>query len=116
VHTLSTLKLLGISSIASQANASAMLSLPIVIYQVFRVQADCVQGDSEHLLPWQQVIMQSSESVSAMPSTVTEVSFCFALSCVFMAHVRYNLEQRVFIYDCYVKKKIIQFMQENILP
>jgi hypothetical protein len=50
------------------------------------------------------VITQSSESVSVMPSTVTEVSFCYALFCVFMAHVRYNLEQRVFIYDCYVGK------------
>jgi hypothetical protein len=40
-----------------------------------------------------------------MPPSVTEASFCSALFCVFMAHVRYNLEQRVFIYDCYVKKK-----------
>jgi hypothetical protein len=30
-----------------------------------------------------------------------------------MARVRYNLEQRVFIYDCYVKKKIIQIVQEK---
>jgi hypothetical protein len=37
-----------------------------------------------------------------MPLTVKEASFCRALLCVFMAHVRYNLEQRVFIYDCYV--------------
>jgi hypothetical protein len=39
------------------------------------------------------------ESVS-----VTEAALYSALFCVFMAHVRYNLEQRVFIYDCYVKK------------
>jgi hypothetical protein len=38
-----------------------------------------------------------------MLSTVTEVSFCCALFFVLMAPVRYNLEQRVFIYDCYVK-------------
>jgi hypothetical protein len=39
-----------------------------------------------------------------MLSSVIEASFYCALFCVFMAHVRYNLEQRVFIYDCYVKK------------
>jgi hypothetical protein len=37
-------------------------------------------------------------SVSVTPSIVTETSFC-------CAHVRYNLEQRVFIYDCYVREK-----------
>jgi hypothetical protein len=46
-----------------------------------------------------------SESVSVMPSSVIEASFYCALLCVFMARVRYNLEQRVFIYDCYVGKK-----------
>jgi hypothetical protein len=45
-----------------------------------------------------------SESVSVPPSSVTEASLCSALFCVFMAPVRYNLEQKVFIYDCYVKK------------
>jgi hypothetical protein len=39
-----------------------------------------------------------TESVS-----VIEASLCSALFCVFMARVQYNLEQRVFIYDCYVK-------------
>jgi hypothetical protein len=38
-----------------------------------------------------------SESVSVAPSSVTEASFYCALFCVFMAGVRYNLEQRVFI-------------------
>jgi hypothetical protein len=31
-----------------------------------------------------------------------------------MARVTYNLEQRVFIYDCYVKKKLILIVQEKI--
>jgi hypothetical protein len=35
--------------------------------------------------------------------SVTEASFSCALFCVFMAHVIYNLEQRVFNYVCYVK-------------
>jgi hypothetical protein len=31
-----------------------------------------------------------------------------------MACVRYNLEQEVFVYDCYVKEKdLIQIMQEK---
>jgi hypothetical protein len=55
-----------------------------------------------------------SESVIIMPPSVTEDCFYCALFCVFMAHVRYNLEQRVFIYDCYVKK-LIQIVQEKIL-
>jgi hypothetical protein len=45
-----------------------------------------------------------SESVSVAQSSVTEAWYS-ALFCVFMAHVSYSLEQRVFIYDCYVKKK-----------
>jgi hypothetical protein len=47
------------------------------------------------------VLTRSSESVNITPSTVTEASFCCTsiLFCVFMARVRYKLEQRVFIYD-----------------
>jgi hypothetical protein len=45
-----------------------------------------------------------SESVSVMPLSIIEASFCCALFYVFMARVRCNLEQRVFIYDCYVKR------------
>jgi hypothetical protein len=45
-----------------------------------------------------------SESVSIAPSSITEAAFYSALFCVFTAHVRYNLEQGVFIYDCHVKK------------
>jgi hypothetical protein len=52
------------------------------------------------------VMICSSESVSVRPSTVSEASFCCALFCIFMAHVRYDLEQRDFIYDCYVEKTI----------
>jgi hypothetical protein len=38
-----------------------------------------------------------SESISVTPSSVIEAYFYYALFSVFMAHVRYNLEQRVFI-------------------
>jgi hypothetical protein len=38
-----------------------------------------------------------SDSVSVMPSSVIEVSFYCALFYVFMAHVRYNLEQFSFM-------------------
>jgi hypothetical protein len=55
-----------------------------------------------------------SESVSVVPSIVTEASFYCALFCVFMACGRYNLEQRVFIYDCYVKTN--SYMQMKISP
>jgi hypothetical protein len=54
-----------------------------------------------------------SESVSVAPSSVTEASFYCALFCVFMARVRYNLEQRVFIYDCYVKTNSYTSCREN---
>jgi hypothetical protein len=66
------------------------------------------QGHSfgEHLI---------SESVSVAPSGVTEASFYSAVFCVFIVGVRYNLEQRVFIYDCYVKTKS-QIVQEKISP
>jgi hypothetical protein len=50
---------------------------------------------------------------SIMPSSVIEASFYSALFCVFMAHVRYNLQQRVFIYDCYVKKTHTNHPGEN---
>jgi hypothetical protein len=50
------------------------------------------------------VITRSSESVNVTPSTATEASFCCALFCIFMARVRLNFEQRVYIYDCYVGK------------
>jgi hypothetical protein len=46
-----------------------------------------------------------SESVSVTPPSVTETSLYSALFCAFMARVGCNLEQRVFIYDCYEKKK-----------
>jgi hypothetical protein len=45
------------------------------------------------------------ESVTVAQSSATESQLYSALFCVFMAPVRYSLEQRVFIYDCYVKKK-----------
>jgi hypothetical protein len=45
-----------------------------------------------------------SESVSVTPSNVIEVPFYCTLFCVFMARVRYSLEQRVFIHNCHVKK------------
>jgi hypothetical protein len=84
----------------------------MLIYRVFRTQADWMcrkllgtsyqktlwdpqQTEGAHLIQW----------VSDTPSTVTEASFCCALFCVFMDHVIYSLELRVFIYDCYVKKK-----------
>jgi hypothetical protein len=57
---------------------------------------------------------RSSESVSVMPSTVTEVSFCCALFRVFMARVIYNLELGVFIYDCYVTKTCIKYAGEKL--
>jgi hypothetical protein len=44
-----------------------------------------------------------------------DVSFYSPLFCVFMACVRYNLEQRVFIYDCYMKKKHINHAGENFV-
>jgi hypothetical protein len=44
-----------------------------------------------------------SESVSVAPSIVSEFSLYSALFCVFMTRVRYNLEQIVSIYSCYVK-------------
>jgi hypothetical protein len=44
-----------------------------------------------------------SQSVSVAPSSLTESSFYNVLFCVFIARVRYNLEQRVFVYDCYEK-------------
>jgi hypothetical protein len=59
---------------------------------------------------------RSSESVSATSSTITEASFCCALFCVLMTHLRYNFGQRVFIYHCYVKKELVQTMQEKISP
>jgi hypothetical protein len=37
-----------------------------------------------------------------VPLSVIEALYS-ALFCVFMAHVRYCLEKRAFIYDCYVK-------------
>jgi hypothetical protein len=46
-----------------------------------------------------------SKSVSVTPPNVTEASLYSARFCVFMARVRYNLEQRVFIHDCYAKKR-----------
>jgi hypothetical protein len=46
---------------------------------------------------------------------VTEASLYSAPFRVFMARERYNFEQRVFIYDCYVKK-LIQIVQEKISP
>jgi hypothetical protein len=57
-----------------------------------------------------------SESVSVTPPSVTETSLYNALFCAFMARVKYTLEQIVFIYDCYVKKKLIQIVQEKISP
>jgi hypothetical protein len=44
-----------------------------------------------------------TESVSVTPPSVAGVSLYSALFCVFMDRVRYSLEQRVFIYDYYVK-------------
>jgi hypothetical protein len=41
-------------------------------------------------------------SVRVTPSIVTEASFCCALFHVFMARVRYNLEQTVLIYGYHV--------------
>jgi hypothetical protein len=46
-----------------------------------------------------------TQSVSVTLSTGKEALFCCAMFCVFMVHVSYNFEERVFIYDCYVKKK-----------
>jgi hypothetical protein len=43
-----------------------------------------------------------SYTVGVAPTSVTGTLY-IALLCVLMAHVRYSLEQRVFIYDCYVK-------------
>jgi hypothetical protein len=48
------------------------------------------------------VVSSPDQWVSVVPLSVTELSFYCALFCVSMAHVRYSLEQRVFIYD-YVK-------------
>jgi hypothetical protein len=56
------------------------------------------------------------QRVCVTPSSVTETSFCCALFCVPMARVRHNLEQRVFIHDCYAKKKLIQIMQDTTCP
>jgi hypothetical protein len=52
---------------------------------------------------WRSTIWWSLDQCSLAPPSVTETSCYCALFCVFMARVRYSLEQRVFIYDCYVK-------------
>jgi hypothetical protein len=52
---------------------------------------------------WRSFIRWSLYECSLAPPSVTEASCYCDLFCVFMARVRYNLEQRVFIYDCYVK-------------
>jgi hypothetical protein len=57
----------------------------------------------------------SIDSVSITVLTAAEASFCYALFCVFMAHPKYNLEQRVFIYDCYVKKTHTNHGGENFV-
>lgn len=48
-----------------------------------------------------------------MPLTATEVSFYCALFCVILVCVRYNLEKRVFIYHCYMKKPHTNHAEEN---
>jgi hypothetical protein len=52
---------------------------------------------------WRSFIRWSLDQCSLVPPSVTEASCYCAVFCVFMARVRYNLEQRVSIYDCYVK-------------
>jgi hypothetical protein len=102
-------------------------TIPLHKYQVFIVQAYQTSGGlsvcrlgtlggisrqteghsfSDHLI---------SGPASVAPSSFTEASLYNALCSVFMACVRYNLEQRVFIFDCYVEKKT-QIMQEKISP
>jgi hypothetical protein len=50
---------------------------------------------------WRSFIQWSLDQCSL--ALVTKASCPCALFCVFMARVRYNLEQGVFICDCYVK-------------
>jgi hypothetical protein len=55
-------------------------------------------------IPWQtehHLLGDIREAGSIAPSSVTEALYT-ALFCVLMARARYSLEQRVFIYDCYV--------------
>jgi hypothetical protein len=52
---------------------------------------------------WRSFVRWSLDQCSLAPPSVTEASCCCAVFCVFMARVRSNLEQRVFIYGCYVK-------------
>jgi hypothetical protein len=55
--------------------------------------------------------------ISVKLTSVAGASFYSAVFCAFVGRVRYNLEERVFIYDYYVnKKKLIQIMQEKISP
>jgi hypothetical protein len=88
----------------------------IYIYRVLIVQAYQMSGGLDSMSSWDS--QQDSQTnwrsfiwwspdhwVSVVPSSVTEASLYSALWCVFMACVRYNLEQRVFIHDFYVEKK-----------
>jgi hypothetical protein len=57
-----------------------------------------------------------TKSVSVKPPNVTEACLYSALFCVFMARVRYNLEQIVFIYDCYVKTNSYRSCRRKFHP
>jgi hypothetical protein len=87
--------------------------LRTVKYRVFVLQAYQMSGEllrisyretvRESPANWRSFIRWSRDQCNLALPSVT-VAFCYcALFFVFMARVRYNLEQIVFIYDCYVK-------------
>jgi hypothetical protein len=83
------------------------------MYQVFILQAYQTPGELLRISYWETVwqspanlrafIRWSLDQCTLASPSVMEASCYSALFCVFKARVRYNLEQRVFIYDCYVK-------------
>jgi hypothetical protein len=85
-----------------------------------------VQGASENVLSADtvgfpcklkvihSVITRSSESV--LSHQLLQKRHSVVLWSVFMACVRYSLEQRIFIYDRYVEKELMQIMQKKISP
>jgi hypothetical protein len=83
------------------------------MYRVFILQAYQMSGELLRIsyretvwqspANWRSFIRWSLDQCSLAPTSVTEASYYCALFYVFMARVRYNLQQRVFIYDCYVK-------------
>jgi hypothetical protein len=84
-----------------------------------------VWGASQNILladtgiHWQTEGHSFSQSVSQSVlhrRVLYSISFFLLCSVLCLACVKYNLEQRMFIYDCYVgEKKLVQIVQEKIL-